>query len=113
MTKKSPRDSLATILYLVGLILVMVTFESFRQRPFRWDLLLIGVIAIILAYAIGLHKFVGLCAALVIMTLRFVFVFVIAKDPRILLGGLISGVCAYAVFKLDPECSEPLDINKY
>lgn len=103
----STRDVLGALLYLAGAILILCAIA-----PFQAGLFLAGCGALIVAYFIAIHKFAAMGGALFVMAVRFLCVFIIGKDPRMLLGGLLSAAGIFLIFKLDPESSMPLSYRK-
>lgn len=100
-------DVLGALLYLAGAILILCAIG-----PFRGGLFLAGCAALASAYFIAIHKFAAMGGALFVMAVRFLWVFLVGKDPRMLIGGLVSIAGIYLIFKLDPESSAPLKYRR-
>ena len=98
---------MAAIIYLAGIILILCAFG-----PFRLGLLVAGLAALLAGYIIAIYKFAAMSGALLVLGVRFIWLFVIGKDPKMLIGGVVSLVLVYAVFKLNPESAAPLSYRR-
>ena len=103
----STRDVLATILYIAGAILLLCAFA-----PFRVDLLVAGVVALIAGYVIAIYKFAAMSGALMVLGARFIWSYLVGRDTKMLAGGVVSLICAYLVFRLNPESAGPLSYKR-
>lgn len=103
----STRDVLATILYLAGAILLLCAFA-----PFRVGLLVAGVTALVAGYVIAIYKFAAMSGAFMVLGARFIWLYVVGRDPKMLAGGVVSLTCVYIVFRLNPESAGPLSYKR-
>jgi hypothetical protein len=102
---KQLRDVMGGLLHLAGFLVVLVGAVSFR-----WRLIAVGCLCFVIGYFVSRRKWVAFAVGLGILCLRSVFVLLfVTHDWRAGLLTVISGAGFYAIYRLVPECTEPLD----
>lgn len=96
------RDIGGALVHLTGILLLLSSFN-----PFRLHLLLLGCVSFVVGYFIAARKWVALAAALILFSLRSLWVLIfVSRDIRVVLMMVGSAAASYAIYRIDPKCSE-------
>jgi hypothetical protein len=98
------RDIIATLLIVGAAIALMVGLSPIEARP-------LTIFALLLAAGLGIAKrrILATAAAFGVLGARFLVVFALKRDWRMLAGALVCGGLAYLATKLDPTLLDRAD----
>lgn len=99
---RETRDIVGALAHLAGLFLLLSSFD-----PFRLNLLLLGFASFVVGYFVASRKWVAMFAALILLTLRSLWVLVfVSRDIKVVLLTVGAAAASYLIYRFDPKCSE-------